>query len=150
MNKELIRSIPFLSEKDDEFFVAHAATLMKHVSFDEDEYIYMKGSPIDEVYFVVEGWVGLVLDEREDFVYVKFKNRDWFGEIDYVVKNCDLKRDFTAKALTYTECYQLTKKDLAVLEENYKEIVDDFFAAACKRLLEANKFRTKAEQYLIR
>ena len=73
MHKELIRAIPFLSEKDNEFFVAHASTLMKPSSFEDQEYIYIKGSPIDEVYFIVEGWVGLVLHERDDFVYVKFK-----------------------------------------------------------------------------
>lgn len=62
MHKDLIQKIPFLQNKD-EYFLAFCAPMFKAIKFHENQYIYEKGSPLDEIYFVVGGTFGLVLTE---------------------------------------------------------------------------------------
>ena len=46
--------------------------MFKANKYHEGDYIYDKGNPLDEIYFVTKGKFGLVLPEFEDFPYVVF------------------------------------------------------------------------------
>ena len=91
MNKEIIEKVTFLQDKD-EVFVAFCSPLMKAVKFTANEYIYNKGSLIDEIFFLTEGKVGYVIPEFDDLVYVAIHEGDYFGDIDYVCNDNDGKR----------------------------------------------------------
>lgn len=123
---------------------------MKAVKFQGDEYIYTKGSLIDEIFFLVKGKVGLVIPEFDDISYVNIHPNDYFGDIDYVCKDNDGKRQFTVKALDNCEVYQLSKVDLHELELEFKDVVDDFFEVALKRLKVAKKMKNRAEEFIIK
>ena len=97
--------------------------LLKAVKFNKGEYIFTKGLPNDEIYFVVRGEVGIILPEFEDLVYVRIQKEDYFGDIDYVIKNGDNKRFFNVKALEDTETFCLSKKELGILEDNFPDVV---------------------------
>jgi hypothetical protein len=43
---------------------------MKPVKFQESDYIYTKGTLIDEIFFLTRGMVGYVLTEFDDLVFV--------------------------------------------------------------------------------
>jgi CRP-like cAMP-binding protein len=91
MHRDIIEQVHFLHDKD-EIFVAFISPLMKAVKFQGDEYIYNKGSLIDEIFFLVRGKVGLVIPEFDDISYVNIHPNDYFGDIDYVCKDNDGKR----------------------------------------------------------
>lgn len=82
---------------------------MKAMKFQQDEYIYRKGSPIDEIFFVVKGLFGFVLSDYEEVVFVNIHANDYFGDIDYVFKDNDGKRQFTVRSLENSEVYTLCK-----------------------------------------
>ena len=84
--------------------------MLKPLKIQEGDYIYYRGRPIDEIYFLVTGLAGYILPEQKDFVYVKLEPEEVFGDIDYVVPNSEGKRSFTVKALMNCECYTLSKK----------------------------------------
>ena len=46
--------------------------MFKANKYHEGDYIYDKGNPLDEIYFVTRGKFGLVLPDFDDFVYVVF------------------------------------------------------------------------------
>lgn len=91
MHRDIIEHVPFLQDKD-ELFVSYTVPLMKAMKFQQGEYIYRQGSPIDEIFFVVEGLFGFVLNDFEEIVYVNIHPGDYFGDIDYVHKDNDGKR----------------------------------------------------------
>jgi CRP-like cAMP-binding protein len=78
------------------------------MKYQQNEYVYTKGAPLDEIFFVVDGYFGMVLPEYDDLVYVNIRANDYFGDIDYVysllfpnnekIQN-EQKRWFTVKAL---------------------------------------------------
>ena len=82
----MIINIPFLQDKG-EYFLAFCAPLLKAIKYSKNEYIYEKGNPLDEIYFIVRGKFGLALPEFDDLIYVNFHSGDYFGDIDFVVKN---------------------------------------------------------------
>lgn len=73
-------------------------TLMKPVKVQKEHYVYTKGAPIDEVYFLVKGKASFVLPNSDDMPYVNIHPNDYIGDIDYVDENMDGKRKFTIKA----------------------------------------------------
>lgn len=104
MHRDTIEQVAFFRDKTD-VFVAYCAPLMKPMTFQCDDYIYTKGSLIDEIFFLVKGKVAYVLPEFDDIPFVNIHPNDYFGDIDYVSKDNDGKRQFTVKALDHCEMY---------------------------------------------
>ena len=98
----------------------------------------------------MKGKAGMVIPEFGDIVFVNIYPEDYFGDIDYVCKDTDGKRQFTVKALDNVEVYQLGKAELHELEIEFKDIIDQFFESAVKRLKVARQMKNKAEEFMIR
>ena len=54
------------------------------MKFQKYEYVYSKGAPLDEIFFVVKGQFGMILPEYDEMCYVYIRENDYFGDIDYV------------------------------------------------------------------
>jgi hypothetical protein len=72
MHQNIIKKFPFFQNKPTQF-IASIGPLLRPLQIIKDEYIYDEGDIVDEVYFLVQGEVGLVLKKFNDTVYVKIE-----------------------------------------------------------------------------
>jgi len=65
IHREIIKHIPFFSERSKEF-VVFIGPLLKPVRVKEDQYIYKDGDPIKHVFFLTRGIAGYVLQDAKN------------------------------------------------------------------------------------
>ena len=82
--------------------------------------------------------------------YINIQKGDYFGDLDYVVRNHEGKRTFTVQATDLNcEVYTLNRQDLDKLNEEFKEVINKFFIDATLRLKYALKVKERAENFAI-
>lgn len=80
MHKSLVQSIDFFQNKPARF-IAFIGPYLKSIKHGKDEYIYSEGDYADEMYFIKQGNVSLVLKEYGNFEYLKIEKGYYFGEV---------------------------------------------------------------------
>ena len=48
-----------------------------------DQYVYYETDPINEIFFLTQGFAGFVLPFQSNVVYIEILNGNQFGEIDF-------------------------------------------------------------------
>lgn len=81
IHREIIKNIPFFSNKDREF-VVFVGPMLKPARVKEDQYIYKDGDPIKDIFFMTKGFAAYVLPQAKDAMYVSIEKGDSFGEIE--------------------------------------------------------------------
>lgn len=81
MHRSLVQGIDFFQNKPPRF-IAFIGPYLKVIKHGKDEYIFSEGEYADEMYFIKQGNVSLVLKEYENFEYLKIEKGYYFGEVD--------------------------------------------------------------------
>ena len=113
MHEEIIDSFPFFKDKSKQF-VAYIGPLLRPQRVFKDEYVFMEGDTVEEIYFLIKGTVELVLPKLEDAPYLHISSGYYLGELDFIKymrgNDISLKRQFTAKAKEDCEMLCLSRK----------------------------------------
>ena len=87
MYRKYIEKLPFFQEKNGHFIAFVCPTLTPQF-VPEKEIIYKEGDPVNQVYFLLSGKVGMVLNvEAKQHVYMYIEEGHYFGEIDLILNN---------------------------------------------------------------
>ena len=103
------------------------APRFKAIRFNRGDYLFKKGNPNEDVYFLLSGEVAFILPEYADAPFITLTKGEYCGDIDFVIDEANGRRVYTLKALEKTEAYFLNKNDLHELELHCKEIMLEFF-----------------------
>lgn len=103
VNREIISKIPYFEGKD-ENFCAMAASFLKSSKTYIRDFIFQKGEPIYEIFFLMGGEAGYVVTE-DDFtlVFCEIHTGNLFGELDFFSLDEEIPtghRQFSVKALS--------------------------------------------------
>ena len=74
----------------------------------------------------------------------------YFGDIDFVFTNNNLRRKFTVKSIENCDLLTLSKQDLVKLDAEYEELVAEIFTYAHKRLRKTLKIKSESESYFLK
>ncbi len=106
VHQTMIKKIPFFQMRDPEF-IASITKFLRPVKYYKNEFLYREGDPIENVFFIVNGSVSLVLPEYENAPYVKIQDGYFFGEADIMDGNG--LRKFTVMASEDSEMLAISK-----------------------------------------
>ena len=107
MHEDTIKSIPYLEDKP-ESFNAYICPLLKPTRVSKDDFIFTKGDPADEMYFIKSGKIAAVIPKYNNFKFIKIKQGYYFGELDLLFYNNI--RHYTFMATKDSELWALSKK----------------------------------------
>ena len=137
INNEIISKIPYFKEKSNNF-CALAASFLKSSKIYMRDFIFQKGEPIYEIFFLLSGEAGYVVtDDNITVVFCKLKPGNLFGELDFFSFNDELPdgdRHLSVKAITDCELISLSKEALFELEKIYPTYIEEIFEFANFRL----------------
>jgi cyclic nucleotide gated channel, plant len=75
LHEEIIEKLPYFKDKT-KTFITQIGPKLKPVRVQKGQYVYKTGDPIDEIYFIIKGTVGYVLNKekaKKDDIYVKVR-----------------------------------------------------------------------------
>ena len=117
------------------------------------EYIFEEGEPIYEIYFLLKGEAGYVVQDQDiTVVYCKINPGNLFGELDFFYTPEDDvpsgDRIFDVKAIVDCELVSLTKEALYEIEKEYQQHIAEIFEYANYRLRRLMKSKEKAIKFI--
>lgn len=125
----------------------------------DKEIIYKEGDPVNEVYFLLSGKVGMVLNvEAKQHVFMYIEEGHYFGEIDLLSQavitgtsskssTLDKKRKFTTVAIDNCELLLWSKKNIYLADSEFDDVIKSIFQTAKKRLKKALDAKRQAAEY---
>ena len=137
VHEQIVRKVPFFQAQTPEF-IAYIGPLLRPRRIPKDDYVFREGDSIDEMYFLLQGEVELVIHEHDDTPFVVIPAGYYFGELDLVhmllQKDRDIGRQFTVKAKEECDMLVLSKTDLFKIMDKFEKEVNLLFLAGEKRL----------------
>ncbi|OMJ88578.1 hypothetical protein SteCoe_9440 [Stentor coeruleus] len=128
MNHKLIENNIFFTDKPFHF-VQRILEFLNPYKAEAEEYVYKKGAPVDEIYFVLSGHVAFIYEK--DIIYESVQAGGYFGDAEIFL--CE-KRETCVKCIKRTKMLTLERDSLlGVLKEYEKVKVDMIFASMIKR-----------------
>jgi CRP-like cAMP-binding protein len=148
INREIISRIPYFKEKSESFWAA-ATPHLKSSKVYMGEYIFLKGEPIYEIYFLLSGSAGYTLSEDNiTYIFWEIHPGNVFGELDFFTCNADVptgKRQFNAKAIEDCEIITMSKESIYELERLAPKAIAEIFEYANFRLKKLINAKHKGE-----
>ena len=78
-----IEKLQFFNSNNNDHFISFVCPLLVPRFLPANEIIYREGDPINGIYFIVSGKVGMILDIiAKQHVYMYIEEGNYFGEID--------------------------------------------------------------------
>ena len=77
------KKIGFLEGKT-KSFISWICPLLKPLTFEQNQYIYMEGDDINSIYFLIRGTASCVLPSYDNTSYVNIYRGSHFGVIDII------------------------------------------------------------------
>ena len=77
------KKIKFLNEKT-KSFISWICPLLKPLIFVENQYIFMEGDDINNIYFLIKGKAAFVLPSYENTRYIDINSGNHFGVMDII------------------------------------------------------------------
>ena len=158
MYRKYIEKLPFLQEKNGHF-IAFVCPMLVFQFVPDKEIIYKEGDPVNEVYFLLSGKVGMVLNvEAKQHVFMYIEEGHYFGEIDLLSQavitgtsskssTLDKKRKFTTVAIDNCELLLWSKKNIYLADSEFDDVIKSIFQTAKKRLRKALDAKRQAAEY---
>jgi CRP-like cAMP-binding protein len=158
MYQKYIKKLPFLQEKNGHF-IAFVCPMLVPQFVPEKEIIYKEGDPVNEVYFLLSGKVGMVLNvESKQHVFMYIEEGHYFGEIDLLSQSIiskgsnksnslDNKRKFTTVAMVNWELLLWSKKNMYLADSEFHDVIKSIFSTAERRLKKATDAKKSAAAY---
>lgn len=134
INKEIISIIPYFQSKDESFCALTASFLQSSKTYSRD-FIYEVADPIYEIFFLLKGEAGYVVQESDiTVVFCKILPGNLFGELDFFYSEPGEapkgERCFNVKAIHDCELVSLSKESLFEIEKEYENYVAEIFEYA--------------------
>jgi CRP-like cAMP-binding protein len=146
MHQSSLESFPFFKNKSKQL-IATLGPMLKPLRVLKDDYIYMEGDPIDEIYFLSSGSASMVIPELDDLIFLAIDSGYLFGETDLLVEGEGSgRRKFTVKASKDCELYILKINDLYKLSTDFNEVFNELLENGEIRLNKIEELRKKAFQ----
>lgn len=147
MHKNLVSGIEFFRNKPIAF-IALIGPFLKPFHIGENEYIFHEEEYADEMYFIKEGSVSMVLKEYSNFEYITIDKGYYFGEVDLLFGET---RKFTYMACSDLELLSLSKKAFnKIFFNEFREIGSEIYKNAIKRRIRSNKTYKEAIEYCLK
>lgn len=157
MYRKYIEKLPFFQEKNGHFIAFVCPTLTPQFVSEKD-IIYKEGDPVNEIYFLLSGRVGMVLNvEAKQHVFMYIEEGHYFGEIDLLNQTTvhsgskhnkyDKKRKFTTVAMEKSELLLWSKKNMYLADSEFDDVIRNIFETAEKRYLKAINAQKEAMDY---
>ena len=159
MYRKYIERLPFFQEKNGHF-IAFVCPMLVQQFVSQDEIIYREGDPVNEVYFLLEGKVGMVLSPlAKQHVFMYIEEGHYFGEIDLLSQTAldetsttkktakDKKRKFTTVTMSNCSLLLWSKKNLYLADKEFDDVIRSIFLTAKKRLSKATHAKKQAREY---
>ena len=83
MHKDMLINLKFFEDKP-ENFVAEIGLVIRKVKFMAGETIFSVNEIANEMYFIQNGRVNIVLDEYNNFPFISINRGHYFGDIDVI------------------------------------------------------------------
>lgn len=107
-----ICKIPFFSMKDKNF-LAEFVFMLELVQYRGGEYIWLRNSSADGVYFIFFGRIKFVY---QDILFYVMREGEFFGDTEIFMK---VERKFDAVACEMSKCLKMTKERMNFMREAY-------------------------------
>ena len=124
-----LKGIRFFEDKSPQFIAALAPKL-KPLKVSKGDYIFLKGDPLDGIYFIKNGEAAFVERRpKADLIFATNKAGSYFGDIDFAVINQkrETTRLFTVKAKTDMDLLLLEQEDLYSIDSQFKKEIFSLF-----------------------
>lgn len=151
MYEDELSKIAFFADRSPQFLAA-VAPLLKPTVFERGEYVYLKGDPLDCVYFLRSGEAAYVERKREaDLIFAVNKPGSYFGDIDFTLSthSAEAKRQYTIKAISEIHVLALHKHDLYNIDLNFKTEILALFEKSQLYSARLRKFNAEAREWFI-
>ncbi|MBI4209655.1 MAG: cyclic nucleotide-binding domain-containing protein [Deltaproteobacteria bacterium] len=112
--------------------LTHIAEIMQEVHFNKNETIFKEEEVGDAMYFVVQGKVQILKEEKP---VASIMNNGTFG--DFAILD-NAPRYFTATAFTETDALKIDASDFFYLVEDHIEIAFGIFKVLTRRIMTKN------------
>jgi len=161
MYQKYITKLPFFQEKNGHF-IAFVCPMLVQQFVPEKEIIYKEGDPVNEIYFLMTGKVGMVLNvESLQHVFMYIEEGHYFGEIDLISQAMifkgnsksskdspiDKKRKFTTVSMENCDLLLWSKKNIYMADSEFHDVVKSIFRTAESRLKKAMHAKNKAAEF---
>lgn len=144
MHKNVVSGIEFFRNKP-ATFIALIGPYLKPFHIGENEYIFHEGEYADEMYFIKEGSVSMVLKDFNNFEFITIDKGYYFGEVDLLFGDT---RKYTYMASTDLELLALKKKDFnKIFFYEFREIGSELYKNAIKRRIRSHKTYKEAIEF---
>lgn len=144
MHRNLVQGVEFFKNKP-ATFIALIGPYLKPFHIGKDEYIFQEGEYADEMYFIKEGDVSIVLKEFNNFEFMTITKGYHFGEVDLLFGDT---RKYSYMASTDVELLALSKKDFTkIFFTEFRDIGCEIFTNANKRRIRTTKHQKEAVEF---
>jgi len=120
-------------------FISWMCPLLQPQMTNEQQYIFMEGDDVTNIYFLVDGQCGYSLPKYDNLVYIKIIEGDFFGVIDIIhsihkheetdidswINHKDiLRRSFSAISITNSELLTLSIQNFNRMRTEFQYYYD--------------------------
>jgi CRP-like cAMP-binding protein len=114
--------MPMFGKFNSENFIKEICLYLEHVIFLPDSFIVIKGEIGEEMYFIAEGSVNVLAEDKKSVLKTLNKG-DFFGEIAIFMNTT---RTTFVKSVSYCSIFRLRKKYIDKILKSYSTIQDSF------------------------
>lgn len=158
MYRKYIEKLPFFQNQNGHF-ISFVCPMLIPRFIPENEILYREGDPINGIYFLLKGKIGMILNPilKQD-VYMYIEEGHYFGEIDLLSKNdvdfsilhantLDKKRKFTCVSMEVCDLILWNKKSMYQAENEFGNVIKEIFRNAKDRYKKAFQAKKEAMEY---
>jgi CRP-like cAMP-binding protein len=144
MYRDVLTNIDFFRHRPQRF-LAHIGPYLKVLKIGKFEYICTEGEYANEMYFIRQGVVEIVLKEFNNFPFMIIEKGYFFGEIDLLFGET---RKHSYRAETDCELLSINKKEFTkIFFEEFSDIGGEIYDNALKRRARQNTSYKEAYAY---
>lgn len=77
------KKIQFLNGKT-KSFISWICPILKPLTFEQNQFIYMEGDDVNNIYFLIKGMAAFVLPSYENTSYIQINSGNHFGVMDII------------------------------------------------------------------
>lgn len=143
MYSGIAKNLRFFENKDQAFVIAFMP-LLKPLKYDSEEYLWKEGAYADEVFFITNGRVNLVLSN--EVCYKSFLRGSYIGEIEIVCKVS--YRLSNAQACNNLDTLAISRNDFIQVLEDFPQEFNEIKKVASQRARLNKKAKEELEFFI--
>lgn len=138
MSRDIFKKIAIFNEASEEL-ISKLVLKLEPLVFTPGNYIYKKGDPAVNLYFIIKGSVEIISGD-EKIIYARLTEGDFFGEMAMIQNTA---RASTVKSVEYCDLYTLDKDTFYMVLNDFPEFSKKVKGLARERQLGRMKIHKK-------